>query len=153
MELSDSFFDEYIGTFGELFEKLSKQLIHRDPNPSNILFDGDRVSGFIDFDLSHRNIRLFDPCYCATGILSEWRGVENIYDKWPEILTGILHGYDSINPLTTEEKQAVFYVICSIQMIFVAYCEPRSEFKALAKTNRDMLQFFVENKTRIMEIF
>jgi len=78
MGLPDSYFDDYITTFGELFDKLPKQLIHRDPNPSNILFDGGEVTGFIDFDLSHRNIRLLDPCYCATGILSEWRDVEKI---------------------------------------------------------------------------
>jgi len=35
------------------------------------LFDGGEVSGFIDFDLSEINVRLWDVCYCATGILSE----------------------------------------------------------------------------------
>ena len=155
MGLSDSFFDDYSDSFGKLFDKLPKQLIHRDPNPSNILFDGGNVSGFIDFDLSHRSIRLFDPCYCATGILSEWRDVEGIYEKWPEILAGILHGYDSVNPLTPEEKQAVFYVICSIQMVFVAWLETQSGtgFVELAKTNRDMLSFIAQSQARIAEIF
>jgi len=51
-------FDDYIENFGALYGKLPKQLIHRDPNPSNILFEGDEVSGFIDFDLSEINIRL-----------------------------------------------------------------------------------------------
>ncbi|MDR1328503.1 MAG: helix-turn-helix domain-containing protein, partial [Oscillospiraceae bacterium] len=92
MSLPDSFFGEYISGFGELFGDLPKQLIHRDPNPSNILFDGGEVSGFIDFDLSERNIRLWDVCYCATGILSEWRGVEDIHGKWLDLLGGILRG-------------------------------------------------------------
>jgi len=155
MGLRDSFFDDYTAVFGELFDKLPKQLIHRDLNPSNILFDGGEVTGFIDFDLSHRNVRLFDPCYCATGILSELRDVEGIYEKWPEILEGILHGYDSVNPLTTEEKQAVFYVICSIQMVFVAWLESQSgaDFVELAKTNREMFSFIVEHKEWITEIF
>ena len=151
--LPDEFFEDYINNFGMLAGKLPKQLIHRDPNPANILFDGENVSGFIEFALSQRNARLFDPCYCATGILSEWRGVENIYDKWLPILDGILHGYDSVNPLTDEEKHAVFYVICSIQMIFTAYCEPQPELQELAQTNREMLQFVAENKARITDIF
>lgn len=155
MSLTDDYFGDYIMNFGAVFDKLPKQLIHRDPNPTNILFDGDEVSGFINFDLSERNIRLWDPCYCATGILSEWRGVENIYEKWADILDGILHGYDSVNPLTAEEKQSVFYVICSIQMICAAWFEAQEggEFKELAKTNREMLSFIVKNKTIISSIF
>ena len=152
MGLPESFFGSCLGEFGALYPKLPKQLIHRDPNPCNILFDGGEVSGFIDFDLSERNLRLWDPCYCATGLLSEWRGVEGIQAKWPAILEGILRGYDSVNPLTPEEKQAVFHVICSIQMIFIAWCEPRNEWKELAKTNRDMLRFIAEGEGEIRRI-
>lgn len=152
MGIPDSFFEEYIHDFGTLFEKLPKQLIHRDPNPCNILFSGGDVSGFIDFDLSERNIRLWDPCYCATGMLSEQRNVENAYDKFPLILDTILHGYDSINPLTDEEKKAVYYVICSVQMISVAYFESVDEYKDLARTNREMLLYIMEQKSQINKI-
>ena len=55
--------------------------------------------------------------------------------------------------LTVEEKEAVFYVICSIQMVFAAYCEPQSELKELAKTNREMFKYIVENKYIIMNVF
>ena len=153
MGLPDSFFEDYINNFGVLFEKLPKQLIHRDPNPSNILFDSGEVSGFIDFDLSERNVRLWDPCYCATGILSEWRGVDGIYEKWPDILKGILQGYDNVNSLTAEEKKAIYYVICSICMVFSAYCEPQSDLKELAKINREMMQFIIEKETIIKQLF
>jgi len=153
MGVPDSFFDEYIRNFGALFEKLPKQLIHRDPNPCNILFYGGDVSGFTDFDMSERNVRLWDPCYCATGILSEQRNAENAYNKFLVILDAILHGYDSINPLTDEEKQAVYYVICSIQMICVAYFESVNEYKDLAETNREMLVYIIDKKDRINNIF
>lgn len=153
MGLPDSFFEEYVNDFGAMFEKLPKQLIHRDPNPCNILFSGREVSGFLDFELSERNVRLWDPCYCATGILSEQRDVEDIYDKFPVILDSILRGYDSVNPLTAEEKQSVYYVICSIQMICVAYFESVGELKDLAKTNREMLLYIAGQKERINSIF
>lgn len=153
MGLPNSFFDEYIHNFGALFEKLPKQLIHRDPNPCNILFCSGDVSGFADFDLSERNVRLWDPCYCATGILSEQRNVGNAYDKFPVILENILHGYDSVNPLTVEEKQAVYYVLCSIQMICVAHFESINEYKDLAKINREMLLYIIERKNQINNIF
>lgn len=153
MALPDSFFEEYTANFGALFDKLPKQLIHCDPNPCNILFDCGEVSGFIDFDLSECNVRLWDPCYCATGILSEWAGVPGAKEKWLDILAGILRGYGSINPLTAEEKQAVYYVICSIQMICIAYFERVDEYKELAKTSREILAFIIEQKGRIEGIF
>ncbi|MFY9390978.1 MAG: helix-turn-helix domain-containing protein [Limnochordia bacterium] len=147
MGLDDSFFADFIETFGKLYDKLPKQLIHRDPNPSNILFRDGRVSGFIDFDLSQINIRLWDVCYCATGILSA--GSEEAYNAWLDILGGILNGYGIEETLTEAEKQAVFYVICSIQMICIAYFESQDKYKELARTNRDMLRFIVENRERI----
>ncbi len=149
--LDDSFFDDYIESFGKLYDKLPKQLIHRDTNPSNILFEDDEVRGFVDFDLSEVNVRLWDVCYCATGILSE--SSDEAYEKWLDILGGILHGYDLEGQLTLEEKQAVFYVICSIQMICVAFFESVDEYKELAKTNRRMLQFIVQNQDQITGIF
>ncbi len=151
MGLDNSFFEDYIEGFGKLYDKLPKQLIHRDPNPRNVLFENGEVSGFIDFDLSEVNVRLWDVCYCATGILSE--SSNEVYEKWLDILRGILHGYDAENRLSTEEKQAVFYVICSIQMICAAFFESRDEFKELAKTNRRMMQFIIQNKEEINSIF
>ena len=151
--LSDEFFHDYTETFGLIFSKLPKQIIHRDVHPSNILFDNGEVNGFINFDLSERNVRLWDPCYCSTGLLCEWRGVDNIQEKWPDVLAGVLLGYDSVNHLSPEEKQAVFYVICSIQMICVAYFESVDKFKELAKTNREMLQFIAWKKEYISGIF
>ena len=152
MGLPDTFFEDYINNFGILYDKLSKQLIHRDPNPSNILFEGGEVTGFIDFDLSEHNVRLWDPCYCATGILSEWRGVDDIYEKWFDVLEGIIHGYDNVNPLTTEEKQAMFYVICSISMICTAYFEDTDKYKELASSSREMLKFIWKNEVHIRKV-
>lgn len=151
MGIDESFFDDFVEIFGKLYDKLPKKLIHRDPNPSNILFENGEVSGFIDFDLCETNVRLWDVCYCATGILSE--ASDENYDKWFDILGGVLHGYDLEGKLTPEEKQAVFYVLCSIQMICIAYFESHDATKELAKTNRGMLQFMIQSQNRIDTIF
>ena len=151
MGIGETFFEDYIETFGNLFDCLPKQLIHRDPNPGNILFlDGD-VSGFIDFDLSEVNIRLWDICYCGTGILSE--SIDEDYQKWLDILGGILGGYDDESKLTPEEKLSVFYVICSIQMICAAWFDSKDEYKDLAKINRRILQFIIQKKEKIENTF
>ena len=102
--------------------------IRDSPCPGYVFFEGEQVSGFEDFDLSECNIRLWDPCYCATGILSE--GHDAMCAIWLDILKSLLQGYNKENPLLRQEKQAVYYVICSIQMICVAYFESCDEYKA-----------------------
>jgi len=153
MNISEDFFSDYTETFGKLYDKLPKQLIHRDTHGGNILFDDGEISGFIDFDLSEFNVRLFDPCYCATGLLSEQINLKESCKKWFDILQAILKGYDCVNKLTDEERQAIFYVICSIQMICIAYFESIEEYKWLAKINREILVFIVNSKENIIDIF
>ncbi|HPT78477.1 MAG TPA: hypothetical protein PK830_05185 [Candidatus Atribacteria bacterium] len=93
---------------------------------------------------------MWDVCYCATGILSE--GSDEAYEKWLDILGGILEGYDRVGKLTSEEKQAVFYVICSVQMICIAYFEGLDKYKELARINRRMLQYIIRNRRDIEKI-
>ncbi len=151
MGIDPDFFEDYIGTFGELYDNLPKQLIHRDPNPGNILFLNAKVSGFIDFDLTGIDIRLWDVCYCATSILSEAN--EGTWGEWFDLLGGILRGYDAENKLSAEEKQAVFYVICAIQMICVAFFGGSDQHEDLAQTNRRMMSFVVQNREAIDAVF
>lgn len=146
--LPEEFYNNYLDNFKELYSKLPKQVIHRDPNPSNILFNNGEVSGFVDFEISERNIRIFDPCYCATGILSEAEKVENGFENWLELLHGIIKGYDNICNLTKEEKQAIPYVIYSIQMIFIAYLADKEDQKDVAMFNRKMLLWIWDNKDK-----
>ncbi|WP_348920712.1 helix-turn-helix domain-containing protein [Enterococcus rotai] len=155
LAIPEVFFNNYITIFSKLYTELPVQMIHRDPNFENILFLENKVNGFIDFDLVEQNIRLVDPCYCATSILSQM--TSDHYDDWLPLLALILKGYDQINPLTKAEKSAVFYVICGIQMICVTYFGDRDNddltFKKLAKANRDMLEFIVRKQKEIERIF
>ena len=79
LNLSDAFCKEYLDTFAALYPNLPRQMIHRDPNPGNIICAGD-TWGFIDFELAERNARIYDPCYAATAVLSETFGQNN--DRW-----------------------------------------------------------------------
>lgn len=68
-----------------------------------------------------------------------------------------MHGYDEENPLTKEEKRALFYVICAIQMICIAYFSDEDNdtptFKKLAKINRELLEFIISKHDEIELIF
>jgi len=151
MGLPNSFYDEYLYTFGGLYPKLPKHIIHRDLNPSNIIIQDGRLTGFIDFELSERNIRIFDPCYASTAIMSE-SFVENDIDKlnkWLVIFKNILIGYDSICKLSKDEKEAIPYVVFSIQMSCVAFFGNKDKFAKLATINQKMLKWLYENRENL----
>ena len=79
----DKFYKNYSDNMDKLYPLLPKQLIHRDPNPSNIIVDHGEITGFLDFELTERNVRIFDPCYAATAILSEtYEDTSLERDKW-----------------------------------------------------------------------
>ena len=145
--LSEQFCDDYINTFGSLHQQLPVQIIHRDPNPSNFIFKEGQCVGVVDFDLAQCSIRLFDPCYAATGILSE--SFEKQGERWFDIFQGLLHGYDRIVQLTEEEKQAVPYVVMSIQLICVGFFSTQEKFERLAETNTAMLKWLLKNREKL----
>lgn len=145
LQLPKHFTDDYIKSFESIYEQLPTQIIHRDINPSNMIFDNGKFNGFIDFDLSEVNIRIFDICYCATSILSETFADTNFdNNKWLEIFNNIVKGYDNISPLTIEEESALKYVIYSIQIICIAYFNKFDKYETLTKINVDMLNWLIE---------
>lgn len=127
----------WLDAFAQLYEKLPRQIIHRDPNPGNIIC-GEAHWGFIDFELSQRNVRLFDPCYAATAVLSETVEDETRWEQWPEIYRNIMLGYDSVAVLTPEEKQAAPYLILANQLVCVAWFSEQEKYTELLEINKRM---------------
>ena len=137
--------DDFLKNFSIVYDKLPMQIIHRDINPSNMIFDEGEFKGFIDFDLTEVNIRIFDICYCATAILSEcFNNADIDKSRWLKIFDNLVKGYESITPLSEYEKQALPYVIYSIQIICIAYFSQFDKFDNLTKINIDMLNWIVD---------
>lgn len=145
MRLPHHFANDYIKSFESIYEQLPIQIIHRDINLSNMIFDNDEFEGFIDFDLGEVNIRVFDVCYFATSILSETFSDDNFdNDMWFEIFNNIVKGYGNISPLTSEEKSVLKYVVYSIQIICITYFSKFDKYENLTKINIDMLHWLIE---------
>lgn len=151
MQLSDEFCKEYLDAVERWNGKLPEQIIHRDPNPSNIVILDGVLAGFLDFDLSQRSIRLFDPCYTATALLMEIfdSGEYEKLDRWVEVWQNILRGYDAVIHMTPEEKAAVPYVVLSIQLICVGYFSGIEKLEPLAKTNIQMTQWLIAHRDEL----
>ena len=141
LKLSDAFCAEYLSTFAALYPRLPRQIIHRDPNPGNIIC-ADEQWGFIDFELAERNARIYDPCYAATAVLSETFGQDN--DKWMEIYRDIICGYDSVAHLTAEERIAIPYIVLANQFVCVAWFSEQDKYLELFETNKRMTMWLIE---------
>lgn len=78
-----------------LAPQLPRGPIHRDLQGKNLLFDGETLTGFIDFDLAQVNFRVYDLCYLAC--------CESLTDP---ALDALLAGYEEIQPLSAAERAA-----------------------------------------------
>ena len=149
LNLSDAFCKEYLDTFAALYPKLPRQIIHRDPNPGNIICSHDQW-GFIDFELAERNARIYDPCYAATAVLSETFGQNN--DKWLDIYRDIIHGYDSVVHLTEHERKAIPYLILANQFVCVAWFAQQDKYAEIFETNKRMTAWLIEKLEELKDI-
>ena len=149
LNLSDGFCRGYLDTFADLYPQLPRQIIHRDPNPGNIICAADQW-GFIDFELAERNARIYDPCYAATAVLSETFGQEN--DKWLGIYRDIICGYDSVVHLTDEERKAIPHIILANQFVCVAWFSEQDKYAEIFETNKRMTAWLIEKFEELKEI-
>lgn len=143
LTLPETFCRGYLEAFRALYPQLPRQIIHRDPNPSNILLSED-TWGFLDFELSERNVRIYDPCYAATAVLSE--SFDNCdKEKWLDIFRNLFAGYDAVAYLTEAERQAVPCVLLANQLVCVAWFAEQEKYAELFETNKRMTLWLVEH--------
>lgn len=135
--------------------ELPVQIIHRDPNPDNLLAADGRITGFLDFELSRIAPRIFDLAYAATGALSvafSHLGQE-AGDGFVRLAHAIWSGYHRIAPLTEAERQALPDMVIAIQLICVAAFTGTDRFAALAETNRQMLEMILLKEASLRRAF
>lgn len=130
----------------EALRTLPAALVHRDPNPSNLI-DGEAGMGFIDFDLSRRCVRIFDPCYTATAVLSETFEREELpwRENWPLFCRALLEGYDRVSPLNEAEWEAVPTMLIGNELLCLAAFAGSSKYRAVFEVNRRMLPWMIDH--------
>ncbi|WNQ10774.1 phosphotransferase [Paenibacillus aurantius] len=143
-------FEELQNNFLNRCDTLPHQLIHRDPNSSNMLYAEDKGISFIDFELATYGLRIFDICYFSTGMLMSDYSNTDFRLRWFHLLDVLVKGYRSETPLTQAELDAVFYVIVSIQIIFSAYFSKIN--KDMALLNFDSLFWIERHKAKIQQV-
>ena len=86
------------------YDQLDSQVVHGDWHPGNILFQGERVSGVLDFDSARLEPAIADV---ANGLLqySVRAGPSRAIDNWPHEIDEALFmafagGFSSVEPVT-----------------------------------------------------
>ena len=146
LPVENDFADKYVRKLESLYKQLPRQIIHRHPNPGNIIVSDDQW-GFVDFELSERNVRIYDPCYAATAILSETykEGNEEKLEKWTSLMKEIICGYDSVVHLSPKEREAVPYLILANQFVATAWFAGKDKYKDIFDVNLKMTRWMIKN--------
>lgn len=140
LDLDPRWCREFLAEFERLWPELPSQIIHRDPNPGNLVRAGEEW-GFLDFELSERNARIYDPCYTATAVLSETFPKT---DGWLDTFHAILAGYDEAVKLTQSERAAARYALLANQFVCVAWFAGQEQYAELFETNKRMTRWLLE---------
>lgn len=125
---------------------LPQQIIHRDMHPGNMLIKDDQLSGIVDFELSVRGARLFDPCYLATSILVEVFDEEERRLQWPGFLVNLLRSYGRRIRLTKNEITSVIWILYAIQLIFMAFSCTIDDIDAATCNERILKWLYAEEE-------
>lgn len=149
--VSKSLFEDTLANLEKWYDGLPVQLIHRDVHFGNFLFEGECFSGYIDFDLSQKNIRIFDLCYFLLGLLCEEEALVVTEGKWFQVLLNVFQGYTAINPVQSQEIQAVPYVMKSIEILFAAWFLRQKDMKC-CEDAVNILRFVDENTEKILDV-
>lgn len=132
-----------LNQFDELYHQLPRQAIHRDFHGGNIIFNDNEIAGYIDFDLTQLNARLFDVCYLGTGSLASIFQDEAKRAGWSTFFKQVIKGYDEVAILTIEEKQMIKAMMIAIDLIMIAFFV-QGGYTELADTNTLMINW-IEN--------
>lgn len=146
--ISKEEYEKIVLQLEKVYDNLPVQLIHRDVHFGNFLFSDGKFSGYIDFDLSQRNIRIFDLCYFLLGLLSEEEKLEITDELWFEFVRKVFVGYERKLKLTEVEKRAVPCVMECIELLFVSYFENINDVRCAEDAYR-IFAFVKEQENRI----
>ena len=141
-------YEKIVSQLEEVYDKLPVQLIHRDVHFGNFLFANGEFSGYIDFDLSQRNIRIFDLCYFLLGLLSEEAKMGITEELWFEFMKNVFIGYQKKQELSEVEKKAIPYVMECIELLFVSYYESINDV-CCAQNAYQLFEFVKRQENRI----
>lgn len=99
--------------FEDLYESLPRQPIHRDMHLGNLMFRNNSFTGYLDFDISQKNVRILDICYLAASMLVDnYQNSERKLDSISYDDESWFSDYNTAYAYTPEEStKSIVYLI------------------------------------------
>ena len=148
VSFNDGVMESINAFFNQDYKALPRHLIHRDVHTSNLLFENG-VFSYLDFDMSQKNVRVFDIVYLGCSQLVENYKDETRLKQWCEIFRGILQGYNELLPLCEEELNAMPFLFVFVEILFTAFYLKNGE-PEIAKSCEEMTNWLYENITSLI---
>lgn len=140
---NDDVMENMIAFLNGGYKTLPRHIIHRDIHTSNLVF-ADNIFYYLDFDMSNRNVRIFDIVYLGCSELVENYKDETRLKQWREIFQGILQGYNELLPLYEDEIKAMPMLFVFNEMLLTAFYLKIGELE-IAKSCLEMANWLYEN--------
>jgi len=86
---------------GAAYQALPKGPVHADLFRDNVMFEGEKLTGFFDFYFAGNDTWLFDLSVC----MNDWCIDLNSGDHAPERAVAMLNAYQEVRPLRSAERQ------------------------------------------------
>ena len=147
---ADGVIDDCYG-FEDLYESLPRQLIHRDMHLANLMFDNNLFTGYLDFDISQKNVRIFDICYLGASMLVDNYLNSERVKAWKEIFRGVIDGYQSLSRLSKNELASFYMMFVLIEVIFSAFFAQLGQ-KEISNSCVDMTNWLYKNRALLEEV-
>lgn len=109
----------------------------------NLIFSDDKLAGYIDFDISKDDVRVFDLAYFAVGILAQCLNDEKLA-LWQPFYQTLIEGYQSVDLLDPVEEKNIWLMMEAIEALFVAYFS-KTKNEDLARGADETLKWLVDN--------
>ena len=110
-------FDRWASVRDEL-DDLPRQAIHGDANPENILVEGERVSGFVDFGDACHNPRACELAICLAYLMMDREDPLQAADA-------VIEGYAAELPLAAAEREVLLPLVCGRLAVTVTMASAR----------------------------
>ncbi len=119
----DQAFQTFAAAWSSLGEFLPRGVIHGDANDENVLVEGDRIVGLLDFGDCLEN-----PLICELAIALAYV-MQRTAEPW-KVAAHVVEGYHTLRPLQESEREALFPLILGRLAVTLTTCSERRRIDA-----------------------
>ncbi len=132
----------------QAYTDLPEQYIHGDCHTGNLLVQDGQVVGFIDLDHLSLGPRIYDLGYLLADQIKWFTHNREQTRVWLQHFPAVLTGYEQVNGLSQQEKEALWSVLLAVQLAMSDFAS-QHQAQALAELNLEVFYWFYEQKEEI----